>query len=318
MNQILETTAYVVEHSKNVIINEDKLKEFSKTIMEDKAEEKAKKEETELWVKVAPFDMTRLSIQDQLTFTFFLCSQAFCYWGDPKWKIEYKGKFYGGTFGFIAAMGKAIENGIPLLDLEFLKNITEEEFAKIVHGTAKIPLLKERIAITREFGRVMCERYNKKYNELLKEKDLIKMQEILTKTFPLCFKDESEYNNKTVVYNKKVQLLIGMLHELGFSRYDNFNELTGCADYKLPKMLRLAEILEYSEKLARKVDNNILIEKDSIEENEIRSCTVFAIELLREQCNGLNAKDINDYIWLSSQKEEEKPTPYHLCRTTAY
>ena len=71
-----------------------------------------------------------------------------------------------------------------------------------------------------------------------------------------------------------------------------------------------------------KIDNQIEIEKWSNEEIEIRSNTIWAIELMKQKLQikfpEIQLININDNIWLTSQKKLENDKPYHLTRTTAY
>ena len=60
------------------------------------------------------------------------------------------------------------------------------------------------------------------------------------------------------------------------------DKITAFADYKIPFILRRLWVLEYSQSLAYKIDNQIEIEKWSDEEIEIRSNTIWAIELMKQ------------------------------------
>ena len=83
-----------------------------------------------------------------------------------------------------------------------------------------------------------------------------------------------------------------------------------------------AGILKYNEALASKIDAQIEIPKHSIEENEIRANTIWAVELIKEKLKdkipGIDSIHINDYLWVLSQYKKEQDSPYHLTRTTAY
>lgn len=102
----------------------------------------------------------------------------------------------------------------------------------------------------------------------------------------------------------------------------NDNNMTGCADYKIPQVLRHLGILEYSNELADIIDSEQTIEHDSEMEVEIRANMLYAIELIK---NGLHQKDINmssvqidNALWLLSKNKEFKDKPHHLTRTIYY
>ena len=64
--------------------------------------------------------------------------------------------------------------------------------------------------------------------------------------------------------------LVCRLSGTGLFDVDDANELTVYADYELPKGLRSLGILVYDASLAEKVDGKRLVEKNSLEELEIR------------------------------------------------
>jgi len=105
-------------------------------------------------------------------------------------------------------------------------------------------------------------------------------------------------------------------------RLDNLDKLTAFADYKLPQMLRSFGIIKYSESLANKVDSYVLIEKDSEEEVEIRSATIWAVEFirqgLRKKYNFITSSHIDSMLWNKSQTRTREEKPYHRTLTTAY
>ena len=69
-------------------------------------------------------------------------------------------------------------------------------------------------------------------------------------------------------------------HEFG--KLKNISELTACADYKLPFVLRRLGIFSYLDYLADKIDNQETIDKDSEEEIELRANTILSFGLVQE------------------------------------
>jgi hypothetical protein len=96
------------------------------------------------------------------------------------------------------------------------------------------------------------------------------------------------------------------------------DKLTAYADYKLPQVLRAFGILEYEKSLADRIDDLIEIPHDSAEEIEIRSATIWAIELLQQKIGRLTAGEIDNTIWLMSQNMQDESGPYHRTRTIFY
>jgi len=91
--------------------------------------------------------------------------------------------------------------------------------------------------------------------------------------------------------------------------------------YALAASIKLG-ILRYSQGLAKKVDQKVLIEAGSAEEVEIRANTLWAVELIRQElCSmeiGLRAFEIDWILWNVGQGEECRVKPYHRTLTIFY
>lgn len=55
------------------------------------------------------------------------------------------------------------------------------------------------------------------------------------------------------------------------------------ADYRIPQMLHSLGVLIYSPRLESKIKRHIELQAGSIEEVEIRGCSIWAVEMLRRQ-----------------------------------
>ena len=256
-----------------------------------------------------------------------LNSVSFSYWGDPKWKIIYHSKKVDGAYGMICAIAKAIENKIPILDVKYLSEIKEEELSKILEGNIQIPLFEERLNILRGIGTVLIEKFNGDFANLIKKAngDSQKLLRLIVENFP-SFEDSSIYKGRRVYFYKRAQLLISDIFQAfdghKFGKLRNITELTACADYKLPFVLRRLGIFSYSYYLTDKIDNQIQIDKDSEEEIEIRANTIWVVELIKQKLKKkiphVGSIHINDHLWMLGQKKLKNDKPYHLTRTVCY
>jgi len=317
MNKILESTKFVVDNSAFVKINKERLVEFSKGF------EHGKKSH---WLSQAPFDFSALNPDEELRFTFVFNALSFCYWGEPKWKIEHDGKTYDGAWAMVTALGRGIKEGFPLTDFKYCSKISREDFAKILRGNMEIPLFEERLRILHEIGSVMTEKYQGNLRTFLEkaEGDALKLLEMLVSEFS-SFHDSSIYKDKEIIFHKRVQLLVSDIHQM-FKKQGlaskNVDQLTACADYKLPQIMRRFGIMEYSDELANKIDNKIELSHDSEEEVEIRANTIWVVEFMKEEIKKRNPEitsmGIDDHLWLASQEKFSDEKPYHRTRTTAY
>jgi hypothetical protein len=279
--------------------------------------------ERKLWLDSAPFEFQKLEGKKELDFLFVVDSLAFCFWGEPKWKVEYKGNFYDGVWGLLAALRKAIEKEFPILNWEYLANLPENDLREIFKGNVEIPLFKERWNILRENGKILIKKFNGDFERVIEKGkgDALKLLEILVNNFP-SFYDSAIYQGKPVFFHKRAQLLVADIYRGKFAKLRNIDQLTGLADYKIPQVLRKFGILKYSLALSEKVDNKILIPTGSEEEIEIRANTIWAIELIKKEIKkkipDIKSFDIDFYLWFLGQKKSFKDKPYHLTRTIFY
>ena len=317
MNKILDSTKFVVDNSELVKINKSKVVEFSKGFEHGAANH---------WLSQAPFSFAHFNEDEELCFAFIFNSLSFCYWGEPKWKIEYDGKVYDGAWAMITALGRGIKEGFPLTDFKYCSKIGREDFSKILKGNIEIPLFQERLNILHEVGLVLTEKYQGNLISFLEKAngDALKLLEMTVSEFP-SFYDSSIYKGKEIIFHKRAQLLVSDICQM-FKKQNlaskNVNQLTACADYKLPQIMRRFGIMEYNDDLAKKIDGKIELPHDSEEEIEIRANTIWAVEFMKEEIRKrdpeITSMGIDDHLWLASQEKFTDERPYHRTITTAY
>jgi hypothetical protein len=317
-NPVLKSTKIVIEKSKFVKINKENLLKFCSDF---------ELKEIPFWLENAPFLLPKLNENEELAFMFISSSLVFCFWGEPKWTVEYKGKFYDGSWGLLASLTRAIENGFPILNFNYLAKIPEKDLREILKGNVEIPLFKERLNILRENASILIKKFDGSVKKLIQsgKGDALKLLNIIVKNFP-SFNDFALYEGKKVYFHKRVQVFISDVHrkfkDKKFGKLKNIDKLTALADYKIPQVLRKFGIIEYSPELAEKVDNKIEIPKGSKEEIEIRANTVWAIELMKREIQKkipeITAREIDSYLWFLSQKKSPDDKPYHLTKTIFY
>lgn len=254
----------------------------------------------------------------------------FCYWpnlGEKKWRIEYpSGNFTnGGWLTMTACFTRALEEGKPLWEANYLKNLTIRELAEFFRSCnrTKIPLLEERAKCLNEVGRVLLEKYNGEFKNLIKKAGggAIKLINIIIQDFP-SFRDIAKLNGQKIPFLKRAQILAydlnWMFDSKALGKLSHLDELTAFADYKIPQMLRRLGVIKYSKDLAEKIDNFVLLKAGSREEIEIRAATIWGVELLRQQIPGSTAGQIDSALWEISQNPETQEKPYHRTRTIYY
>jgi hypothetical protein len=303
----------ISKKSKHVTIDFNKLKEFSKQL---------KSKDLKHWLVDAPFNIYNLNKYQRLHFLLVLNSISFCYWTieKDKWMVDYNGKQYGGAKGMITSIGRAIEEGIPILNAYYLKDLKKEDLEYILRGNIEIPLFNERLNILKKLGSVLVDKYNGNFENFLekKELDVNYLLEMLVIDFDF-FNDAILYMNKNIKFYKRAQLLLSDIHEYITPLKDPKNILA-CADYKLPQVFRNEGIFKYSSFLENKINAKEVIIKNSVEEIELRVNTIIAVYELY-LITEIDQRKINDYLWLMAQNpmlKLEKNIKYHRVVTINY
>jgi hypothetical protein len=317
--EILRTTKKVVETATDVFIRPEKIAAAKEPILTRKARGFDSLE--------TGFGSTE-TLENNIQLIFIENSVNFCFWPDkgrPKWTVVWNGApAKGGWYGLAAAFKRALKEGCKLLDADYLASLSYEDAAHIFRGEdgVQLPLLQERVEHLQEAGNVLKEKYAGQFINTIEASgwDAIKLAENIFTDFS-SFRDISIWNGNEIRFLKRAQItpndITYALHGAG-KKLSRIDELTAFADYKLPQVLREMGIVEYSPALAEKVDAEIELPHDSREEIEIRSATIWAIELLRQAIGTMTAGEIDNVIWLLSQDMQTESRPYHKTRTVYY
>lgn len=318
---ILSSTKYVLENAKHVEIVTENIRDIVKPItslikggLEDPS---------------VSFG-TKGNFKDDSQLVLVEDSVNFCFWAEknkPKWQVEYpKGKKNtGGWYGLVACFERAKENKIPILDANYLSRISDNEVKKLFQGISdtQIPLIEKRKENLNELGVKLIAKYEGQFENMIEEadNDFVKLVKLVIQTFK-SFRDSTNYKGKKVFFYKRAQIVASDISYL--AKYDeraklkNLSALTAFADYKLPQIFREFGILKYADKLSQKVDNYQLIPAGSEEEIEIRSSTVWVVELLRQTIGKYSSPQIDNAVWLMSQDQKKLQKPYHRTYTIYY
>lgn len=317
---LLRPIKYVVENSKYVSVNNEKLDEFVA---------KYELAKLEHWQAACPFEYKNFeNWRDEVDYRFLVDSQAFCFWGYPKkWTIKYQGLELDGWWAMLAVFRKAHEGGLPIFEGKWLANLSLDDVRELFGGDPEIPLLQERWQILRGIGTVLVEKYDGRFYNFLSLGRIkaIDLLERIVNEYP-GFDDVHEYKGKRVYFYKKAQLLVNDLAQVGKTRefvsIEDLNDLVGKADYKIPALLRKFRILEYADELARLVDGRKEIIRGSEMEVEIRANMLWATELLSKKLTEKGYKmtpiRLDNILWVMSQNKSTDDKPYHLTVTVDY
>lgn len=306
---ILNTCSYVKENSLHVKINELAIDEFIYNIpFEEKGH----------WLSTNPFGLLDLDVEDIIHFLVILESINCSFWGSPKWTVKAECGDIDGSFALIYCLLQ-LRKRMGHLDFE---KISFDEFSLALQGNVEIPLLQERYKVVKEVSRIINSKMNGNFYNFIKDIKTDNMLfKIIIESFP-SFRDQGNYNHKKIYFYKLAQLLVSdILHvrELKEKIVVDYSNLVGCADYKIPQVLRAFNILIYDDELSELVDNKIEIMKDSVYEIEIRANMLVAINMIKEKLgNGTCSIAVNDLAWSLGHSKDIPLKPYHLTRTMSY
>ena len=308
---VRETTYYVVKKAKEVKINFQKIKELAK---------KLKNLTFSSWPK--KFHLQTNDVEKMLTYLIVLDSLNFCFWSKKeKWHIFYDGKKYDGYFALSLSFKKFFEENQEKANFHYFSKISFKDFSSILNGDGELLLLKERWKILRAVSQVFIKKYKRVKDFILSahQKASVLVLKIF-KELPF-FNDFSYYSGKKIYFLKRAQILVadifGAFDGKGIGYFKDIDFLTAFSDYKLPQILHHFGILNYSERLKKKIEKKVLINHNSKEEIEIRASTIWAIEYLKESLDKkIPSFYLDWYLWNKSQKLKMKP--HHLTKTIFY
>jgi hypothetical protein len=276
------------------------------------------------------FHHFRGSEEETVSYLLVLDALNFCFWppqGKARWEIEYQGKTFSGYYALAVSLKGAIESGLLVIDAKFLASLSTEKLRRILPGRGTLQLMDRRLENLRELGRALLEDFGGRPEKLVASArgSALNLARLLARKLS-SFRDIARYGEEEVFFYKRGQLFAADLHGAfagkSWGRFDDMDELTAFADYKLPQVLRHAGVLQYDISLAKKVDQLILLEPGSPEEVEIRANTVRAVELIKEELErlgkNLKAYEIDWLLWNLGQDDRFRARPYHRTVSIFY
>ena len=246
---------------------------------------------------------TRIFILDTLNFSFWArkdennVSKPF----EVEWP---EGSFHTGYWSLCAALQRAILGPvpIPLLDANFLAQIDLPTVEKIFQSSNGIqcPMIQQRMEVLQDIGRVLLEKFGGQFFNLLKQANnsALKLVDLVTDNF-YSYRDQTAYKNKTVYIYKvssfygdayrvltisqRVQILVADLWACfegeDWGKFNDIDEITMFADYRVPQSLNYFGVIKYDEYLlARLFSDPHILPNDPLE-IEIRGSSIWVVEV---------------------------------------
>lgn len=343
-NKVLDSAQFINNNSSDVKVDEHGCKKAAEAIF--KAMQK-KEYTTKAWslhpLHPNPADKDPITI---INWIFTVDLLNFSFWSDvdptdtgkaesARYAVEYNGVNYTGYWSMVAAINKALDNGIDIttpskwidgsLDLkEIFKSVTNEP----------IPLLEYRVEVLKEAGQVMSQQGYSNFASIVAaaDKSALRLLDMVTSFFG-SFNDIAVYKGKNVAFYKRAQILISDIWAcFGGQEYGEFvdiDEITMFADYRIPQILRTLQCLWYSDPLASHLMSLYPVEPKSDYEIELRGCSIWAVEVIKREIlknhptSHINSVLIDFYLWDTAKELQEHhggdfDIPCHRTRTIFY
>jgi len=193
-------------------------------------------------------------------------------------------------------------------------------------GHVPIPLLAQRTRALRELGWGLIRFYNGHAANVVRaaQGDASRLVELLTASFP-AFRDSCLYKGRQLFLYKRAQILVGDLWGAfggqGLGAFNNIEQLTCFADYRVPQLLRALGILKYDESLASAIDRKEELIPGE-QEMEIRAATIQAVERmvtsLKEKGVAITSQQLDWLLWERGEATMEQLKPHHRTLTIFY
>ncbi|KIY46721.1 hypothetical protein FISHEDRAFT_66328 [Fistulina hepatica ATCC 64428] len=276
-----------------------------------------------------------------LDWIFLVSSLNFSFWsvleGRPErygvtWQESWSSdmpKTFTGYWSLVAALNRALSEGIPITDPQFYSSVEqcpdsliEYVFRPAEQCSEDIPLLRERIAIMREVGLILTQNFGGAYFSFIEEFQrrtsgkgtALQLVQFVTDTFP-SFRDEHHFAGRKIYIWKRAQIMVSETWAAFYpERIDEphpifpgaagpaIGDLTMFADYRVPQILAHLRILDYPPSLMCLLREGTPLASGSREELSLRAASIVAVERVRDEM--VNSVLVDFYLWDLAKRVE--------------
>ena len=245
------------------------------------------------WRQENPLHFQEMS-DDCVQWVFLVDCLNFSFWSSHPdgllFAVDFAGALHTGYWSLPAALNRALAEGVPLLSAEYLRDLTLAQLARVFRSAtaAEVPLLEERLAVLRETGAVLCDRFGGLFSNVLLAAggSALRLVELVAQHFP-HFADAALFQGRRVLIAKRAQILAADLWAAfegqGWGAFGDIDQITMFADYRVPQVLQHLGMLRYSDGLLETLRRGEMLPPGSSLEVQIRGASIWAVELLRRR-----------------------------------
>ncbi|XP_077233784.1 uncharacterized protein LOC143876060 isoform X1 [Tasmannia lanceolata] len=258
------------------------------------------------------FDNGPLTVQ----YLFVLDALNFCFWPDKDLNYDH----------LALGLKIALQKDKSAFDADRLQKYTGPQLRELLNWPRPLPLEDERIRLLHEVGLELERSFGGKAANLVAScgKSAASLVDLIARHFP-GFRDHSVYKGHQVFLYKRAQIfaadLWGAFKGQGYGNFNDVGSITIFADYIVPAVLRQLGVLRYSSALADTIDANKEISSGSEEEVEIRACSIYAVEKMKELIKTRAGKQVLSVeldLWLWSSGIQFTSLQHHRTLSIYY
>jgi hypothetical protein len=315
-DRIRDATARVAELADQVTIDEDRLETYADELPAGEIEVPERDEELHY------FGHGEATVAYIVTLDTINFGSGYFPWTQPRDGYT--------DYGMVArSLTDRFERHGPF-DPEELTELAAEDcgelFAQEIQHDARRKLMASYAHTLGELGEYLLEEFDGSYTALVESADHSAAELVALLTDIPSFRDEVVYQNIDVPFYKRAQIMVSDL-DLAFDGdewgdFEDVDQLTLFADNRVPHVLRLDGLLEYSDELAERVDGRQMLPAGSPAEIEIRACALQAVErlvdALADRDHEVTARLVDNYLWHRGQQDRYRVRPAHLTQSVYY
>lgn len=250
---------------------------------------------------------------------FLIDTLNFAFWkppGKPLFTVNYNGKSYTGYMSLCAAIRRAIDEKVPILEPNFWINATIEDVEKIFRSETetKIAMIERRLEVMKEASNFLIDKFDGSVYEMIKSvhNSAVSLVNLVADNLK-SYCDIAVFHGKKVAFLKRAQILAADIHFAFLDdndticHFNDIDQLTMFADYRVPQVLNYFKLLKYSDELLDLLNKNPHLEVGSEVECEIRGNSIAAVEKLKNYLSSnANAVLIDFCLWDYAKQYEDK------------
>ncbi|KAI9165480.1 hypothetical protein LWI28_014857 [Acer negundo] len=282
MDEVRESSAWVATHSSHVVVDSSGIEKVV-----EKMSGSIPKVEWD-YEGIHYFDNGPLTVQ----YLFVLDALNFCFWPDKELNYDH----------LASGLKAALQNDKSAFDADRLQKYTGPQLRELLKWPRPLPLEDERVRLLHEVGLELERNFGGKASNLVEScgKSAVKLVTLVTRHFPDLW---------------------GAFKGKGYGELYDIDSITMFADYIVPAVLQELGVLKYSSNLSSAIETNSEIVSGSEEEVELRACSIYAVEKMRELfCakSGNQVLSVELDLWLWSVGVQSQYLQHHRTLSIYY